>query len=1112
MAVDLAVIRRRKGPDMSLRGPGSPSSRPTPETGAAVSDSQGRPTRSTGVPNLALVSYLVLSAVLTIAYFALPGQHMLLWGALGITSAVAIIIGVRRNRPQRPLAWYLLAAALTSFAAGDFTYNLLTLVLHQDNPFPSLADVFYLTMVALAATTLGLFIRARTPSANSSGLIDALIISVGMGLLSWTYLIEPFVHSNDLTWQQKVLSAAYPLCDVMLLALLARLLADGGFRSRSLQMLSLGALGLLTADVFYGLIQLNGTWAVGGPVDGGWVLYYVLLGGAALHPSMGQMTTALPPRSVDIGRARLLLIAAASMVAPVDAIIQVKLGNTQSGVVHAGFSAVLFGLVMTRMWGVVRAHQQGIARERTLRTAGAALVGANDESQVVEAVRTALSGLDFGQSEIAVGLALFDGSGFRSIENGLHATFAALDSEAVRAFGGFDPALVEASTVEMLLPGPVPTGASALVMPLRSAHSLTGALLVSGDARGLILMQDAIQALGFNAALALQRMALAHEIHQRASETHFRALIQNASDVILVVGADDQITYQTPSVTRVLGYEISELAGAPIRQLLHDDDIVPSLSTLNRMRQPGVHRVTQVDWRLLRADGRSIDAEVVCSNLLDDPDVKGLVLTIRDVTERRELERELKHRAFHDGLTSLANRGLFADRLEHALRRGARLNTLVVVLFIDLDEFKVINDTCGHAVGDEVLKRVATVLAGSIRSGDTAARLGGDEFALLVEEATSIAEVEALAGRVLKALAEPLELDGQNLSARASIGIATNEHTGDAGEILQLADLALHEAKAAHKGSYRFFRDELRTDLVNRIERQDLLQRALDNGDFRLDYQPIVHMESAQIVGMEALVRWHDPVRGVIPPGAFISDAEESGLIVPLGEWVLRQAAEQAHQWQQTYPMLPPLRMSVNVSARQFREPGFAAMVADVLAQSPLLPHTLVLELTESLLIEDDGVAEVAEVLNQISALGVLFALDDFGTGYSALGYLRRFPINILKLDKSFVDDLLTSTDRGALVEAIIHLAQTLQLDLVVEGIELPAQNQRLRAMGCQLAQGFLYSRPIAPADIELLLHDQVRFEDVVTPIRAALGPAHPRGGKSAPAPRFWKDRLGGEK
>jgi len=999
------------------------------------------------------------------------------------------------------LAWYLLAAAVMMFGAGNFTYNMLTLVLHQENPFPSLADGFFLAMYPLCAGALAIFIRSRTQFADRSSLIDALILTAGLGLLSWIYLVEPFVRNGELTWQQKVISVAYPLGDVLLLAMLARLLSAGGIRSRSLQLLTSATLGLLTADVLYGLIQLDGSWVVGGPVDGGWIIFYVLLGAAALHPSMRQMASPLPPRPPAIGRARLLLISAASMVAPADAIVQVELGNTRTILVHAVFSAVLFGLVMTRMWGVVRAHQDGIARERALRTAGAALVAASDEGLVAEATRTALIRLAPGQHELGVALALFEGSDLRSIQSRVRAPLASFENGAVCALSGFDPVLVEASTVASLFDGSLPTG-SAVVLPLRTADALIAVLLVSGDPRELIFMQDAIQALGSQVALALQRIALARQIHQRASEAHFRSLIQNASDVILVIGAGNEISYQTPSVTSVLGYQTSDLAGRPFERLLHPGDRARSLSTLDRIRQAGVGRDAQVDWRLHRADGSWIEAEVVCRNLVDDPDVQGLVLTIRDVTGRRELERELKHRAFHDSLTSLPNRALFADRLDHALRRGARLKTLVAVLFIDIDDFKAINDTRGHTFGDEVLRRVATILRTSIRSGDTAARLGGDEFALVLEEVASVAEVESLVGRIMRELQSSIAVEGQSLLIRTSMGIATNADTTDAGELLQLADLALHEAKSGFKGSYQFFRDALRNDLVDRTERRDLLQRAFDHGHFRLDYQPIVLMESGRVVGFEALVRWHDPVRGVIPPGQFIHDAEESGLIVPLGEWVLRQAAEQAHAWQQAHPMQPPLRISVNVSARQFHEPGFAATVADVLAQHPLAARTLVLELTESLLIEDNG---VAAILREISEMGVLFALDDFGTGYSALGYLRRFPIDILKLDKSFVDDLLVSADGSALVEAIIQLAQTLQLDLVVEGIESQPQCQQLRRMGSRFGQGFLFARPMAPAMIEQLLQDQDSAPGVVTSTDAAATPPQPQVAANAPAAQIWR-------
>ena len=761
-----------------------------------------------------LALYLTWAAGLAIAYFSAPGRTPLLWASLGLSSVLALVIGIRRYRPEERLPWYLLAAAVTSFAAGDLVDNLLTSVLHQSTPLLSVADVLRLAMYPLCAAALALFIRSRTPWADLSSLLDALIITVGLGLLSWVYLIEPFVHSAQLTWPQKLVSAAYPLGDVLLLALLARLLSAGGLQVVSLRLLTFATSGLLVADVIYGLTRLNGTWSSGGRIDGGWLLFYVLLGATALHPSMVQMTAPLPPERVGIGRTRLLLIAAASLVAPVDGLVQ-QLRNGHGAALHLGVSAVLFGLVTARMLGVVRAQQQGIARDATFRDVDTALVAAVDEGLVANAVRTALSRLTSGQPQLGVAVALIAGTEISSIGSETRAGLATFELEAVRALRGFDPELVDAATLAVLLPGPVPTGPTALVAPLRSAESLIGALVVVGERRQLTLMQDAISSIGFKVALALQRIALARELHQRASEAHFRALIQNASDVILVVGSDNEITYQTPSAARVLGYHPSELEGRRLEQLLPADDIERSLSMLTRMRRYGVDHVAKSEWQLLCEDGRWIDADVVCSNMLEDPDVHGLVLTIRDATDGRRLERELQHRAFHDSLTSLPNRGLFFDRLKGALARVAREDALVAVLFIDVDDFKAINDTLGHAAGDKVLQRLARILATSIRAGDSAARLGGDEFALLVLGAASLAEVEAVARRVLGSMQEPMEMDGRSLAVRISIGIATSEHSTDAGELLQLADLALYEAKNSFKGTYRIFREELRAELVD---------------------------------------------------------------------------------------------------------------------------------------------------------------------------------------------------------------------------------------------------------------------------------------------------------
>jgi diguanylate cyclase (GGDEF)-like protein/PAS domain S-box-containing protein len=766
-----------------------------------------------------LVLYLMWASGLSIAYFSSPGRSPLLWASLGLSSVLALVVGIRRFRPERRLPWYLLAAAVMSFAAGDLVDNLLTSVSHQNSVFLSAADVFHLAMYPLCAAALALFIRSRTPWADLSSLLDALIITGGVGLLSWIYLIEPFAQSAQLTWPQKLVWAAYPLGDVLLLALLARLLSAGGFHVLSLRLLTFATCGLLAADVVYSLTRLNGSGAADGRVDGGWLLFYVLLGATALHPSMVQMTVPLPPRRMGIGRTRLLLIAAASLLAPVDGLVQ-QLRNGHGDTLHLGASAVLFALVTARMWGVVRAQQQGIAREATFRDADTALVAAVDEGLVAKAVRTTLSRLTYGQPQLEVTVALIAGTEIYSIESEVRAPLATMEFEAVMALKGFDPALVDAATLAVLLPGQVGPGSTALVQPLRSADSLIGAVLVVGDRRQLTLMLDAIGAIGFKVALALERIALARKLQARASEAHFRALIQNASDVILVVGSDNKITYQTPSAARVLGYHPSVLARKSLEELLPREDLEQSLSRLERMRRYGAERVAKIEWQLQCADGRWIDAEVVCSNLLDDPDVQGLVLTIRDVTDRRKMERELQHRAFHDSLTSLANRGLYFDRLKDALHRVARTNALVAVLFIDVDEFKAINDSWGHSAGDRVLQRLSRILATSIRAGDSAARLGGDEFALLVHGA-SLAEVEAVARRVLGSLQEPMEMDGRSLSVRISIGIATSEHSTDAGELLQLADLALYEAKGAHKGTYRIFREELRANLADLADHKD---------------------------------------------------------------------------------------------------------------------------------------------------------------------------------------------------------------------------------------------------------------------------------------------------
>ncbi|HEY0534119.1 MAG TPA: EAL domain-containing protein, partial [Actinoplanes sp.] len=453
--------------------------------------------------------------------------------------------------------------------------------------------------------------------------------------------------------------------------------------------------------------------------------------------------------------------------------------------------------------------------------------------------------------------------------------------------------------------------------------------------------------------------------------------------------------------------------------------------------------------------------EIHSRDLRADTSVAGLIITMRNVTERRRLERDLTYQAFHDALTGLANRVLFADRLQHALARAARDGSVVGVLFIDLDDFKVVNDTLGHAVGDQLLIAVADRLSGALRADDTAARLGGDEFAALIENVWDPDAVEETAQRVLTALAEPIEVDGggQLLYAVASIGITTTPEADTADELLRQADLALYVAKGAGKNQWRRYQKHLHDAMVQRLELRSALDHAVNEGHFLLQYQPIVDLTNDEPVGFEALIRWHHPTQGVIAPAEFIEVAEESGLIVPIGRWVLEQALHTVAQWRRVLPRVRQPYVSVNVSVRQFRESGFVDQVLQSLEYAGVPPQALMLEITETLLVGDHET--IWQDLAALREHGVRVAIDDFGTGYSSLGYLRQRPIDVVKIDKMFIDGMVESDQQLALVGGIISLAQSQGLTVIAEGIEDQVHRDLLARLGCPLGQGFLFSSPV---------------------------------------------------
>ena len=646
------------------------------------------------------------------------------------------------------------------------------------------------------------------------------------------------------------------------------------------------------------------------------------------------------------------------------------------------------------------------------------------------------------------------------------------------------PVAARAAAVDALVPAARQLQATVSDTAVRHRAANSHAGLVA-DAETLFMMVFAAVMAGllfrrFDAARRSGELGVAAAKAQ--GEARFQALVHHSSDLITLIDADLAITYQTPSITRLLGYSEDELIGTQLADLTHPEDRL-SLFAARAEAIAGANASTTSHLRLRHRDGSYRHVESIHTNLLDDPDVRAVVVTTRDVTAQKELEAQLQHNAFHDALTGLANRALFADRLGHALARTDRLAAPVAVLFVDLDDFKAVNDGSGHTAGDDLLVAVAERLRRTLRPSDTIARLGGDEFAVLIEDAAEPGRPEAAAQRLLTALADPFDTAeiGVQVRITASVGIAmgaAGQH--DAHELLRHADVAMYAAKAAGKGRSAVFEPEMDSAIIGQLQMKAELARAVELGEFTVYYQPTVELANGRLAGVEALVRWQHPERGLVPPLDFIPLAEQTGLIVPIGRYVLREACQQMRAWQTSYPTTPPMTVSVNLSARELEEPGLVDSVREALAETGLDPAHLVLEITESLLLVD--LPATVNILSALRALGVRLAIDDFGTGYSSLSYLENLPVDILKIDKSFVDRIgETSADipgvedpnQSVMVSAISQLGHALHLDLVAEGIEQREQVSTLQGLACQYGQGYYFARPLTSGALAELLHRQ---------------------------------------
>lgn len=557
--------------------------------------------------------------------------------------------------------------------------------------------------------------------------------------------------------------------------------------------------------------------------------------------------------------------------------------------------------------------------------------------------------------------------------------------------------------------------------------------------------------------LALARMwRLVDQIRlltEQRGRARVAAMVEHSSDVVLLADPGGHVSYASPGLRSTLGHDPDGWRGRHIVEVIATEEQELAQRHFARLIESGQGGTVEFDASIVHADGQLRKAAVVISNLVGGEAIDGIIATFRDVTEQRNLERQLSHRAFHDELTGLANRALFLDRMDHALRVTRPHADPVVVLFVDLDDFKSVNDALGHGVGDELLKSVAGRIRDAAGTGDTAARLGGDEFAVLLEDRGGVDRAIDVAERLLESLRQPASIAGYDVAVLASVGVAVAASGMSTTSLLRDADVAMYEAKRAGKGQIRIFDPAMRLVATKHLEYRSELGSALESGQLRLVYMPYVDLRTGQVTGAEALVRWQHPVHGDIPAGDFVPIADRSGLIVPIGYWLLEQGLAQLSNWRSE------LYLSFNVSAPQLRESDFVERVIEAVGQRRIEPRSAMFEISETVLVDEGDRADL--VVEQLRHAGFRVAIDDFGSGHCSLSHLQKHPVDLLKIDRSVIAEFGSDPSGNTLTRAILQIADSLGLGTVAEGIETTAQLRELRRTGCDLGQGYLLCQPL---------------------------------------------------
>ncbi|MET0728352.1 MAG: EAL domain-containing protein [Acidimicrobiales bacterium] len=1001
-----------------------------------------------------------LAAVLLVAGLAAAGAtvavtdlRVAFWVQAGACVVAALVVlGLAPTNHGAAASWNLLGLGLLVVSGGALAEAQVEWT-EGAGRIPSAGEVPRVIGLAVIVASLVVMAVARANLVDWIARIDAAIVGVGVGVVVSVFL-WPAARDAELSDRGVIVMGAAMVLLAVLATVTARLTFTGAPRLPSGRLVLVAAV-LLGIDVvvaaaaridFVNANLIRATLALS-------ALTTLLFAAAAVHPSAPRVTAAERRAAHELPRLSLALIVAAALAGPLSAVVRGLRGDEVDALLLGSAATVIVLLLAARLQLVIRSGKLQAQRAVILRDAALALAGARTTAEVRALALDSVADLVGRHLRYAAWLVENERGAVSPLElrgpdGPLTRERSAIDDVLGRLDGlGVDLVRVVDSSRHQVLVAAVPTRAG------------PAALAAAPDRRVAEELDESLTILASQCALALDALAEAHVRGQRRSEARFQQLVRHSSDAVLIVGRDSRVRYQSPSVVRVLGYLTVDLDGAAIRRIVHSDDAGHVEHFIDHLVQARAETVRTVEACLVRADGSAIEAEVLGINLLDDPDVDGVVLTIRDISGRRALEDQLRHQAFHDSLTGLANRALFADRVEHALNRVRREDTLTpAVAFIDLDDFKMVNDSLGHGVGDQLLQAVADRLQACLRSGDTPARLGGDEFAILLEDARDLDAVVEVADRVLDALQLPVVLEGQEISVRASIGVATRQGPGTTlGELLRNADLAMYAAKGAGKGCIKVFEPAMHRRAVDRLALRGDLERSVERGEITTHYQPIVRLADGSVVGFEALARWTHPERGRVPPAEFVPIAEDTGVILALGRMVMQQACEQLAQWLHTNPG-SGWQMGVNLSARQVLAPDLPDVVRSVLHESRLDPSSLVLELTETVLLSDSD--RVLRRLHLLKDLGVQIAIDDFGTGYSSLSYLQRVPFDVLKIDRAFVSALRHEEPASTLVRTIMELARSLGRGVVAEGVEEQIELDGLLELGCELGQGFLLQRP----------------------------------------------------